>query len=141
MGPVLTEPRPALGGRRRLLEGIAAGAAVVVLLMVTWLANDSPSFVDRVTVVNRTEYSVEAEVAGRGERGWLGLGTVEHGRSATFEQVVDQGTVWVFRFSYGDVPGGEIVVDRPVLERQGWRIEVPAQVATRLRAAGLGPSA
>jgi hypothetical protein len=54
--------------------------------------------------------------------------------------VIDQGEQWVFRFTYGGVDGGELVVPRTELEASGWKVTVPQQFAERMRAAGVGPS-
>jgi hypothetical protein len=57
------------------------------------------------------------------------------------EEVADQGREWVFRFSYGGVDAGELVLSRDRLARDGWNITVPSAVAERLRDAGVQESA
>ena len=47
----------------------------------------------------------------------------------------------MFRFSYGGVQAGEVVIGRDELVAEGWRITVPAAVGDRLHEAGLSESA
>jgi hypothetical protein len=122
----------------------AAGLGVAVLLIVAMVtigrSANGPDFVDHLTIVDGTAYTVDVDVAGARGDGWVGVGTVGAGRTARFEEVVDQGPTWLIRFSYADVDGGEVRVTRAQLERDGWRVTVPADVATRLAAAGLAPA-
>ncbi|MGH8972511.1 MAG: hypothetical protein ACRD0C_04840 [Acidimicrobiia bacterium] len=100
----------------------------------------TPGFPDRLTVENPGTHNVEVDVGDAERDRWLGLGTATRKASRTFESVIDQGDIWVFRFRYGGVDGGEVVVSRDDLEGNGWRVRVPEQVGTRLTQAGLGPS-
>lgn len=140
MSSVLTPPRPT---RRHpvtpvvLLVGLAAALALFAL--VRW-AIPSVSFVDHVTVVNPTLYALDVEVSGAGDHGRVGLGTVPRESTARFDEVVDQGHRWVFRFTSGGEPGGEVKVSRRQLEADRWRLRVPQEVGDRLRTAGLPPS-
>jgi len=117
-------------------------AAVVVVAIVALLLPGSrlPSYVDAITVVNPHQWDAEAEATGTERDGWLGMGMVDRNASRRFEQVIDQGEQWVFRFTYGGVDGGELVVPRTELEASGWKVTVPQQFAERMRAAGVGPS-
>ena len=114
---------------RRLSAVLTAGVTAV------------PGTVDRITVVNPHPYQLAIDVAGQGERATMAVGTVARERRAVFEEVVDQGDRWVFRFSYGGADAGEVVVSRDDLRRSGWTIQTPAGSEARLRAAGLAPSA
>ncbi len=62
-------------------------------------------------------------------------------RLRSVEEVADQGREWVFRFSYGGVDAGELVITPGQLARDGWEITVPSAVAERLHEAGLPESA
>jgi hypothetical protein len=73
--------------------------------------------------------------------GWLDLGAVERQGSKTVEEVTDQGSRWLFRFSYGGVGGGEVALARSDLAAGGWHVTIPATVGQRLHDAGLAPSA
>lgn len=142
MSDLLAPPRPR-SDRRALVAGqsvAAALAALVAVLLTSGLTAD-PATVDRVTVVNPYPYQLAIDVAGAGERSTMAVGTVERERRAVFERVVDQGDVWVFRFSYAGAVAGEVTVERDELRRANWTIETPAGTEARLRGAGLAPSA
>jgi hypothetical protein len=139
--PVL-EPTPLVGRRpdtgQRL--GVAAAALVaVVALVVVVAAMRGPGFVDEMTVVNESPYDVHVEVRRPGGP-VLGLGTVPRDRDMRFTSVLDQGDTWSFAFSSGGEDGGAIEVPRSSLERDGWRLTIPATTTSRLEGAGL-PSA
>ncbi len=110
------------------------------LLMAVMPAMEPPADVERVTVDNPHEWPAGVEVAGGERDGWVGLGAVERQASETFEDVLDQGGQWAFRFSYAGVAGGEVALPRADLDRRGWKITVPDTFAERMRAAGLAPS-
>jgi hypothetical protein len=140
MTPVLTRPRPAPARSARIIALIVAGT-LLVLLAVAWIAKGTggPKFVDRVSVVNTTDFHLEVELSGAEGSRSLALGTVERGRTKTFGQVIDQGDTWVFRLLYGGELGGRITVSRSELERNRWRLRVPESVGQRLLEAGLIP--
>ena len=117
-----------------------AGAAVVAVLALVSSGSRLPAYVDDITVVNPHQWDVGVEVTGAEREGWLVMGTVDRGASHDFEHVIDQGAQWVFRFTYGGVDGGELVVPRSELETSGWKVSVPEQFAQRMRAAGMSPS-
>lgn len=141
MTPVATRPRSSTPPT--VLAGLAlvAVATVGVLFVVLRLSSDEPSFVGRVTIVNPHVYKVNVEVKGPEGARWTELGTVRRETDKAIEEVADQGSLWVFRFSYGGEQGGEIAVSRTALETSGWRVTVPPEVGERFRQAGLQPSA
>ena len=95
----------------------------------------------RITVENPLPFLVNVEVAGAERDGWLDLASINRGRIRIVEEVLDQGDEWVFRFSYGGVQAGEVVIGWDELAREDWRITAPRAVADRLREAGLSESA
>ena len=141
MSTVLSRPRPA-GSRKSwsLLSVAMAGTAVVAVLALVSSGSRLPSYVDDITVVTPHQWDVVVDVTGTEREGWLVMGTVDRGSSHAFEHVIDQGQQWVFRFSYGGVDGGELVLPRTELETGGWKVSVPEQFAERMRAAGMSPS-
>lgn len=142
MSPVATRPRPAPARRRSDLLGLfAAGVGLVLALGVLFLAMEAPQHVERVTIHNPHEWSAGVEASNERRQGWVGIGVVNKNEAHAFEEVLDQGRTWVFRFSYGGVDGGELTVSRADLQRSGWKVTVPDEFATRMREAGLGPSA
>lgn len=143
MSTVQTRPRPRPPGSKRSWSLVAlalAGAAAIALMSLVFAASRLPSYVDNVTVANPHQWDVGVEVSGAERDGWLGMGTVDRTGSYAFQQVIDQGQEWVFRFSYAGVDGGELVVPRSELEASGWKVTVPEQFAERMRTAGVGPS-
>ncbi|HEV3400227.1 MAG TPA: hypothetical protein VG078_00245 [Acidimicrobiales bacterium] len=140
MSPVLTRPRSIQS--LPALAGVLAWTILVLspLLLVARLTA-GPSFVSEVTVDNPLVYKVNVEVKPGDGGGWTGLGTVRRETSKTVEKVVDQGSTWTFRFTYGRQLGGEMTVNRSELRAAGWRVTVPPEVGDRLRQAGLRPSA
>jgi hypothetical protein len=137
--PPLTPARSArLPGVALALAAILAGAFGLYGLL-HWTIPSVP-FIDHVTVVNPGVYNLELEVKGTDDDSWLGLGTVQRGARASFDEVIDQGDQWVFRFSSGGQSGGEVTLSRSQLRADGWRLDVPADVLDRLRTAGIPPS-
>ena len=140
MSRVLIRERPATSPVALGQMALVAVGAILLLVLGVRLSGDRPSFVSELTVVNPTVYKLNLELEGDGQ-GRLELGTIRREQSWTFQEVIDQGSTWVFGFSYGGVPGGELAVTRAQLEADGWRITVPTHVGERLRLAGLRPSA
>jgi len=142
MGSVLNPPRSSPVRNAQPVALIAVGLVLVVggfffladrMLLTT-------SFVDRVTVVNPTEYRLEIEVTGAGRSHGVQLGSVGREQTRAFESVLDQGREWIFRFASAWADGGEVRASRDQLRRDGWRVTVPSEVAVRLQAAGMPPS-
>jgi hypothetical protein len=101
-------------------------------------ACDGVTFVERVVVVNETDYSANVDVRGSGGA-WLGLTTVSAHDSREVGQVIDQGALWTFRFSYGKQDPVELDISRDELVEAGWRVEVPSELEENLRAEGVAP--
>jgi hypothetical protein len=118
--------------RRVLVEFIFVGVTAAVLVS----CSGPPPTVDRITISNPTGYDLEVQVSDANRDGWLPTGIVEAGSEQISEQVIDQGEVWIFRFLHWGDPVGELELARSELERNGWRLEVPAQVEERLRHLG-----
>jgi hypothetical protein len=80
-----------------------------------------------------------------GERaGWLALGEAEHGASTRFDEVLDQGRVWIIRFADGE--GGETRLPRATTpwcqDRGVWPVDTDVLDGPVLRrlVAALGPT-
>jgi hypothetical protein len=121
--------------------GLAFVLAVFVAVetFAVWAVR-APGSLDRVTIENPNVHNLEIDVGDADRDRWLGLGTATREASRTFESVIDQGDTWVFRFRYGGIDGGQVVVSRDDLKSNRWRVLVPEEVGTRLTQAGLGPS-
>ncbi len=139
MSGTTTARRPT-GGAPFPIRGVAttglavAGVVVVVLFAVPRL--DSPHLVDRLVVENLTGYDISIDVTDHRRRGWVALGTAQRSTTSTFEEIVDQGEEWIFRFSAQGKDGGEVQLSRQHLERDRWRMRLPAEVGERLEVDG-----
>jgi hypothetical protein len=120
---------------------VAGVALVAALTSAVASAVRAPADVAALTIDNPTVYQLNVEVSPTGTGDWLDLGAVGRERSKTVEQIADQGRQWVFRFSYGGLEGGRLVVDRGMLAGAHWTVRVPPEAGERLRAAHLQPSA
>jgi hypothetical protein len=117
-------------GSIRLLSTLIA----VVLVGCT----GSPQHVTALTVANPTDHAANVEVTGADRGGWLVLGRVSPGSERSFEEVVDFGAEWVFRFAHPE-HSPEITVTRDELVGNDWRVEVPARFGDRLDELGVEP--
>ena len=124
---------------RRPLLAIVVGAMVAVAVAGPILLR-GPTFIDEVKIVNPSDYDVHVEVSGGNGEGWLSVTTADRKATTVAVDVVDQGAVWVFRFSAQGRLGGELRTTRTELEQAGWSIEVPDSFSARLREQGAVPS-
>ena len=120
----LSRQGPRTKGRTRSLVALA-------LLMVS--CSGRPPTVDRITISNPTSYDIDVEVTDRDRDGWLPVAIVQARSEHVARDVIDQGEAWIFRFSHWGDPVGEFSPTRAELERNGWRVEVPAEVEERLQ--------
>jgi hypothetical protein len=134
--PIAVRNRPGSPPRTVPFRLVAAvGAAVAVILAVAaWLA-PTPSFVERVQLVNPSPYDLLVEVRA-GDAGWLLVGVAAHDTTTAVEQVLDRGEDWTFRFSGQGRPAGTLTVERDALEDGDWRLEIPATAGETLAGAG-----
>ena len=95
------------------------------------------AFVDRITVVNQTSYPAHVEVrGGGGDSGWLVLTTVGPHGSADALEVLDQGSVWIFKFAYAGLED-EVKLARTDLSGNDWTVDVPSSFESALRSRGV----
>lgn len=120
------------------LVGWALVAAAILMGVQPLL--DLPGRVDEVTIENPHAWNVNVEVTDGARRGWLGVGSLDRGTSQVFEELLDQGDQWVFRFHYAGQDGGGLALTRAELEQAGWKLTVPEGFAARMQEAGLPPS-
>jgi hypothetical protein len=117
---------------------LAVGVLIIAVLVVR-PALGGPSFVQRLTIANPSEFDMTVAVSPAGRQERLALGTVSHRTSLDLQDVIDQGSQWAFHFSAGGRDGGEVRVSRAQLSGNGWRLQIPDSVATHLRAGGAVP--
>ena len=103
--------------------------ALLVFLLTA--CSGAPETVERIEIVNPTDYTVGVEVSGDRHL-WLPLSLVDKGASVSVRDVIDQGERWTFRFRHFGETIGEISLSRAQLESAGWRLEVPSEVGERL---------
>ena len=95
-----------------------------------------PPTVEKITIANPTGYDLDVDVSDGGRGGWLPVAIVAARSEEISREVIDQGEVWIFRFLHWGDPMGELSLSRTELERNGWRLEVPAEVEERLQQLG-----
>ena len=62
---------------------------------------------DRITIVNPTEYDVDVDVTGPDRDGWLPVAIVGARSEKVAQGVIDQGDLWIFRFVHWGDPVDE----------------------------------
>ena len=138
---VVARRRPTRGAAAWIAAALVA-AAVLLALALGPLAGlfYSPSFVPRVTFVNTTAYDISIDATGAERDGWLLVGTAQKNSTTVVEGTIDQGDVWIFRFSGQGQQVGEVKMTRDELEQAKWTVQIPDSIGAALRAAGAPPS-
>lgn len=119
---------------RIVAAGLLLAAALLAIVLVTRLL-DEPSFVDALVVENPTQYDVRIQVTDSERSGWMSIGMARRAETSTFEQIIDQGEEWIFRFRAQGVEGGELRVRRSELANDDWRLRIPPASARSCRRA------
>ncbi len=117
--------------RRACVLAILAAAVFVT-------ACGSVTFVERIIIVNATDYPARVEVRDQ-SGGWLGLTTVSAHEIREVTEVIDRGTSWTFRFSYGSHAPVERTMSRDDLTDAAWRVEVPDELEENLQMEDVSP--
>ncbi len=92
-----------------------------------------PTFVSEVTLVNESDLDLEIAVRGRNASGWLDLGSVGPRSNLAVSEVVDQGELWIVRFTHRQVVYGEMRVAKTQLRSAHWRIVLTANAIESLQ--------
>jgi hypothetical protein len=133
---LLTIPRTAMRARGpELGPAIVIGLIVGILFVVAALAMRPVENVS-VTIDNPGEWRTEVSVRSASSPAWTGLGSVGRGTQIEFQQVPDQGSTWIVRFSYAG-QSEEIELDRDALRDAQWTVQVPDSLTQRLAEAGI----
>jgi hypothetical protein len=119
------------------LISIAVAALAMTALLVFL---PTQQYVESLRVDNPHAWLASVEVRGEGDESWMPLGLVPPGGQASFDQVLDMGPAWEFRFSYAGTEGATVVVDRELLVEESWVVTVPDSFAARMEAEDLAPS-
>jgi hypothetical protein len=140
MSAITTPPRPAPLRRRTAMWWLPlAAAAALVLTLSVRSALEQPARVERIEITNPHRWVAAVDVTDARRSQALGLGAVDPSDSRTFQDVIDQGDTWIFRFSYAAVEV-EHTVPRRRLEGDRWKVTVPEEFSKRLEAAGTTPT-
>lgn len=129
--------RPHVHFRWSWLAG--AIAAVVFVAVVPSMIADPPK-ISRLTLVNPTPYPVDVQVTAALPDGWMELGTAQPGTTTVVQDVIDQGSTWLFRFTTDGYDGGQLQLGRDDLVGSRWRVTISASVGDRLAHEGATPS-
>jgi hypothetical protein len=108
----------------------------VVALLVAASGLRLPGHVDEVMIDNPHDWPAHVQVTDGDRDGWVGVGTVSREAERGFLEIVDQGEVWIFRFSYAG-KAVELRISGAQLEDDDWRVTVPDEFAETLRTAGV----
>ncbi len=114
--------------------------ACLVSAMLLLAACDDVSYVERLVLVNPTDYSVLVDVKGEDDTSWLPLGIADRNIETVNEKLVDVGPNWVFQFSYAGEQLSQDRISRHDLIRSRWRYEIPERVGQILKEKSYAPS-
>jgi hypothetical protein len=109
----------------------------VLLIALSGCSNDV--FVERISIVNETDFPADVDVTTAARDGWVGLGVVGANEERDFGEIVDQGEVWIFRFDYAAMHHEEVRIARNSLEESDWQVDVPAAFGESLQQLGVEP--
>jgi hypothetical protein len=115
---------------------VAIGLAVVAVMVIGLVILQEPARVGSLTLSNPSQYDVVVDVTSKDRASWLPLAVVDVGTTREYQEVLDQGDTWVFRFRAQGADGGETAVSRKDLVAAGWKYTIPNDVIQRLQAAG-----
>lgn len=125
--------------RPDLVPGVIIAVVVAALLVLAGMTLGLPRH-HRVTVQNPLAWPAAVSVRGVSSTSITGLGAVDHGGTLDFLDAPDQGSQWVFTFSYQG-QSVDVQVDRATLAANGWKVKVPDSLGQALSDAGVPPSA
>lgn len=128
------------GPSRRLAKTALAIALSLAATIGLERLTAPPGHVARISVTNDTGYDLQVFAGTPGAPSVVPLGAVGKASTADLAEVLDLGSSWVVSFRAQGRDGGSLEIARDDLERDGWRLVVPAAAAARLDDAGAPPS-
>jgi hypothetical protein len=135
MSPTAALPSTATRRSRRLpfeWWWLFVAALAIALFIPVASTLHTGTFVDHVRIANPSKFDVEVDVTTAANDGWMGLGTAINRNTTVFDEVYDQGAIWIFRYRALD-QHTEVRMTRADLERAGWTVRIPDDFAARLR--------
>lgn len=115
---------------------VIAVVIVAAALMSLGRLFAEPPFINRITFVNPTPYDLAIEVSGTNGDSWTPLSFAARQTATVVEEIHDQGDTLTFRFAAQGQRGGELSLTREQLGKDGWRVQIPAEVGHRLARQG-----
>ena len=125
---VIHAQQPATRVRRAALRYLAAGLVAAAALAACFWLVARPAVVERLRIENRSGLDLEVHVRGADDEGVLPLGTVQHERTETIEDVLDVGERWTFIIERSGEELTRMEMTRARLEARRWRVIIPASV-------------
>lgn len=119
--------------RSRIYRAALLAVAGVAALWAVASAVRGPATVDHITIDNASEYDIHIDVRPPGASARLPVGVADQHCATSFEDVIDQGSVWVIDFRAQDHDGGRLTIDRAQLQRDHWTIHIPDAVVEAFR--------
>ncbi len=139
MDDLLTISRPEMRARGpELVPAIVVSLVVGVLLILAALSLHTPDTV-QLTVENPLPWRAEVTVRAADSGSYTGAGAVARESSLVFQELPDQGDLWVFSFSYAGHTE-DLEVSRSDLAANGWSVEVPEAFGNQLQDSGVAPT-
>ena len=112
---------------------------VLGVVLLALVGCSDVAHVERITFVNDGDFPATIDVTDGDRSGWVEIGIAPSNQETSFDELVDQGETWVFRFDYAGKHQEELEVSRADLERDEWTVEVPAEFEATLRELGISP--
>jgi hypothetical protein len=134
MTPVVTRPAPSPSTLANPIVGAVATVLLVSAFIVGARGLELPAQVDRITIRNPHPWVAHVTVAGATADQRLPIGTVPREAERSYKGIVDQGDTWIVTFAYAG-QSVDVAVARDDLARADWTVEVPDDLAQRLRQA------
>jgi len=118
---------------------VLAVIATAVFIRIATSVMSTPKAVDHVTIANRSDYGLDVNLRTSADAPVLRLGRALPPTDTVRHEVLDAGDHWTFIFTRAGTEAGRLEMTRNDMERDDWRIIVPAEVAQKLQAEGRQP--
>lgn len=129
---------------RRLTRYVTSASLIVVTTIAVAVPLgrhlEGGPFVARISFVNPTAYDLRIEVTDTSRQGWAPVVTAQRTATTVAERVLDQGDVWIFRFSAQGEEVRELRLQRTQLASDRWHVRIPAELDADLKAKGTPPT-
>ena len=117
-------------------DAIAITIALLVIIVLGAFVLDGPARVHRLTLDNPSEFEVAVDVSSGPHGGYVPLAVLGVNTTRDYQDVLDQGRTWVFRFRSQGRQADIVTVTREQLAAANWTMTVPDAAIQQLRQAG-----